>query len=126
MYTLITLRSKGDYDGKGDKKALQRKYYLQEEADEKLKMKVLIIKKTKNNIEHLCCEDYNAMKNHYLLVQISDIIRQLLECGYELIRILKATIKEITSRILESFRRDTLTPEDIANLNKHIQIRCLR
>jgi len=82
-------------------------------------------KNIKNNIEHLCCKDYNAMKNHYLLAQIADILRQLFECGYELIRSLKATIKEISSRILESFRRDILTPEDIANLNKRIQIRCL-
>lgn len=82
-------------------------------------------KNIKNNIEHLCCKDYNAMKNHYLLVQIADILRQLFECGYELIRSLKASIKEISSRILESFRRDSLTPEDIANSNKHMQIRCL-
>ena len=33
--------------------------------------------------------------------------------------------KEISSRILESFRIDTLTPEDIAHLNKRIQIRYL-
>lgn len=82
-------------------------------------------KNIKNNIEHLCCKDYNAMKNHYLLVQIADILRQLFECGYELIRVLRASIKEISSRLLESFRRDTLTPEDIANLNNRIQIRCL-
>ena len=82
-------------------------------------------KNIKNNIEHLCCKDYNAMKNHYLLVQIADILRQLFECGYELIRSLKASIKEISSRILESFRRDTLTPEDIANSNKRMQIRYL-
>jgi hypothetical protein len=82
-------------------------------------------KNIKNNIEHLCCENYNAMKNHYLLVQLADILRQLFECGYELIRSLKASIKEISSRILESFRRDHLTPEDIANLNKRMQIRFL-
>lgn len=82
-------------------------------------------KNIKNNIEHLCCEDYNAMKNHYLLVQLADILRQLFECGYELIRSLKASIKEISSRILDSFRREPLTPEDITNLNKRIQIRYL-
>ncbi len=82
-------------------------------------------KNKKNNIEHLCCKDYNAMKNHYLLVQIADILRQLFECGYELVRSLRASIKEISSRLLESFRRDALTPEDIANLNKRMQIRCL-
>ena len=82
-------------------------------------------KNIRNNIEHLCCKDYNAMKNHYLLVQLADILRQLFECGYELIRSLKSTIKEISSRILESFRRDPLTPEDITNSKKRMQIRYL-
>lgn len=40
-------------------------------------------KNIKNHIEHLCCKDYNAMKNHYLLAQLADILRQLFECGYE-------------------------------------------
>ncbi|HSH35727.1 hypothetical protein, partial [Schnuerera sp.] len=70
-------------------------------------------------------KDYNAMKNHYLLVQIADILRQLFECGYELIRSLKASIKEISSRLLESFRREFITIEDIKKLNKRIQIRYL-
>ena len=82
-------------------------------------------KNIKNNIEHICCKDYNAMKNHYLLAQIADILRQLFECGYGLIRSLKASIKEISSRILESFRRELITIEDIIKLNKRIQIRHL-
>ena len=82
-------------------------------------------KNIKNNIEHLCCLDPNAMKIHYLLVQIADILRQLFEQGYELIRDLKATIKEISSRLLESFRRESLTIEDIKKLNRRIQIRHL-
>ena len=65
------------------------------------------------------------MKNHYFLVQISDIIRQLLERGSVAIRELKLGIKEISSRILESFRRDPLTSEDISNLKQHIKIRDL-
>ena len=82
-------------------------------------------KRITNNIAHLCSKDYNAMKNHYLLVQLVEIIRQLFEKGNKLIRCLRASLKEISSRILESFRRDPLTPEDIINLNKRIQIRCL-
>jgi hypothetical protein len=78
-----------------------------------------------NNIEHLCCKDYTAMKNHYLLVQIAEILRQLFEQGYELIRSLKASIKEISSRLLESFRREFITVEDINKINKRIQIRYL-
>lgn len=79
-------------------------------------------KNIRYNIEHACCLDYQAIKNHYLLVQISDILRQLLENGSGAIKELKAGIKEISSRILESFRRDPLTSEDISQLNQHIKI----
>ena len=79
-------------------------------------------KNIRYNIEHACCLDYQAIKNHYLLVQISDILRQLLENGSGAIKELKAGIKEISSRILESFRREPLTSEDISQLNQHIKI----
>ena len=82
-------------------------------------------KNIRYDITHMCCLDNTAMKNHYLLVQISDIIRQLLEHGSAAIKELKLGIKEISSRILESFRRDPLTSEDISNLKQHIKIRDL-
>ena len=77
------------------------------------------------NIQHVCCLDYNAMKNHYLLIQIADIIRQLFEKGTDIMKRLKIGINEISSRILKSFRRDILATEDIVRLNKRIQIRRL-
>lgn len=79
-------------------------------------------KNIRYDIEHACCLDYQAMKNHYLLVQISDILRQLLENGSGALKELKLGIKEISSRMLESFRTDTLTSEDISQLNQHIKI----
>jgi hypothetical protein len=82
-------------------------------------------KNIRYDIEHACCLHYEAIKNHYLLVQISDILRQLLENGSVAIKELRSGIKEISSRILESFRRDTLTLEDISQLNQHIKIRDL-
>jgi hypothetical protein len=82
-------------------------------------------KNIRYDIEHSCCLNYQAMKNHYLLVQISDILRQLLENGSVAIRELNVGIKEISSRILESFRREPLIPEDISQLNQHIKIRDL-
>jgi len=82
-------------------------------------------KNIRYNIEHASCLDYNAMKNHYLLIQIADILRQLFEKGTDIMKRIKIGIKEISSRILESFRRDTLTAEDIIRLNKRIQIRRL-
>jgi len=65
------------------------------------------------------------MKNHYILIQIADILRQLLEHGSAALKEIKAGIKEISSRILESFRREPLIPEDISNLKTHIKIRDL-
>lgn len=82
-------------------------------------------KNIRYDITHMCCLDNIAMKNHYLLVQISDIIRQLMEHGSAAIKELKLGIKEISSRILESFRRDPLTSEDISQLKRHIKIRDL-
>lgn len=79
-------------------------------------------KNIRYDIEHPCCLDYQAMKNHYLIVQIADILRQLLENGSKVIKELKLGIKEISSKMLESFRRETLTSEDISSLNQHIKI----
>ncbi len=82
-------------------------------------------KNVRYDIEHACCNDYTAMKNHYLLVQISDILRQLLENGSEALKTLNSGIKEISSRLLESFRRDKLTTEDIIYIQQHTKIRYL-
>lgn len=82
-------------------------------------------KNIRYDIEHACCLDYQAIKNHYLLVQISDILRQLLENSSVALKKLKAGIREISSRILESFRREPLTLEDILQLNQHKKIRDL-
>ena len=79
-------------------------------------------KNIRYDIEHACCLDYQAMKNHYLIVQIADILRQLLENSSKVIKELKLGIKEISSKMLESFRRDNLTFEDISQLNQHIKI----
>ena len=65
------------------------------------------------------------MKNHYIIAQTAEIIRQLYEEGYVLIRSLKASLKEISSRLLESFRRVLLTSEDIISLSNRMQIRYL-
>lgn len=81
--------------------------------------------KTKRyNIEHANSLDYNAMKNHYLITQLVDILRQLYENGADTIKDLKKSIKEISSCLLESFRTRSLTKaEDILNTDKRMQIR---
>lgn len=74
-------------------------------------------------IEHVNCQNYTAMKNHYLLVQITDILVQLYLNGSKLLTELKKSAKEISSKLLEAIRTRKITVEDIKQLSKPIQIR---
>jgi hypothetical protein len=74
-------------------------------------------------IEHACSEHYGAMKCHYPLAQIAEIIMRLYENGVKAIRIANRGIKTISSLLSESIRTRLLTDEDIANIGKPIQIR---
>jgi hypothetical protein len=76
------------------------------------------------DLEHACCLDYNAMKNHYLLIQISDILKQIFENGSEVLKNLKLGKKNISSKLKHSFSREPLTVEDILNTSRK-QIRDL-
>lgn len=66
-------------------------------------------KNKKYHIEHANSLNYNAMKNHYLLTQLADILRQLYKKGVNKIRDLNKSIKEISSSLLESFQTRLLT-----------------
>jgi hypothetical protein len=61
------------------------------------------------------------MKNHYLLVQIADIILQLYEKAIPIIKELNKTIKNISSDLLASFGRQ-LTREDISGTQKRTSL----
>jgi len=74
-------------------------------------------------IEHANSRDYNAMKNHYLLTQITDILMQLYENGSKVLKDIKKKIKTISSNLLEAIRSRFLTDEDIKKLDKPIQVR---
>jgi hypothetical protein len=75
-------------------------------------------------LEHLYSEDPNGMKNHYLLTQIAHIIRQLYDKGVKKLKLLKSSIKRMSSLLLEAFRNTTLTGEDIQYVNQtKIQVR---
>lgn len=82
-------------------------------------------KTKKYHIEHANSLDYNAMKNHYLITQLADILRQLYEKGLDKIKDLNKSIKEISSSLLESFRTRLLTNEDTLHIEKRMQIRFL-
>ena len=74
------------------------------------------------NIEHACSFHERAQKNHYLLEQISDFIKQLYEYYFLLKKEIKKTQKNISSELLASFGRQ-LTREDISedmqSISKH-------
>jgi len=74
------------------------------------------------NIEHLNSRNSNAMKNHYLLTQIADILMQLYLAWNPVIKQIKQSIKNTSSRLLESFRRQTVTVEDVQYIMRYTTI----
>lgn len=64
-------------------------------------------------IGHLNSRDRTAMKNHYLLAQIADMVMQLYLAWSPLVREIKQSIKNTSSRLLEIFRQQTVTEEDV-------------
>ena len=70
-------------------------------------------------IEHLNSHNPNAMKNHYLLTQIADILMQLYLAGHKILKELKQGKKNTSSRLLETFRRATVNNEDISYIMKY-------
>ncbi len=74
-------------------------------------------------IEHPNSKDYLALKNHYVITQIADIIMQLFRKGLKILKIFKKGIKEISSNLLVFICMKVLTDEDIKNLDKPIQVR---
>lgn len=74
-------------------------------------------------IEHVFSENYNAMKNHYLLAQIAHTIRQLMENGIEIYKKYKKKLRDISAKLFELFRTKILTKEEIKEATKKCQIR---
>lgn len=56
-------------------------------------------------IHHLKSTNTNAMKNHYLLIQIAHIIRQIYDKGVQVLKTLKLSIKKESKYLYVSFRR---------------------
>ena len=65
------------------------------------------------DITHACSHNANALKNHYLMRQISDFVRQLYEWYFLKRKGIKRAIKNISPVLLSSFRRH-LTGGDIS------------
>ena len=65
------------------------------------------------NIEHACSWNEKAQKNHYLMEQIADFMKQLYEYFFLKKNGIKKTQKKISSELLESFGRQLTETEDI-------------
>ena len=68
-------------------------------------------KHRQGNLEHACSWDENAQKNHYLMEQIADFMKQLYEYDYLRKNGIEKTQKKITSDLLKSLS-EQYRPED--------------
>ena len=73
-------------------------------------------------IGHINSRDSTAMKNHYLLTQIADMVMQVYLAWNPLLRKIKQSIKNTSSRLLESFRSHPITNEDVQYIQKHTSV----
>lgn len=73
-------------------------------------------------IEHLNSKNNTAMKNHYLLVQIADILMQLYLASDKFLKQLNESIKNTSSRLLECFRKHAATDEDVNYIHRHTAV----
>ena len=71
-----------------------------------------IQKNVRYHITHANSLNYEAMKNHYLLTQLADVLLQLYERGVKGLRTIKRTIKDVSDGLLECLKNHPLTPED--------------
>lgn len=74
------------------------------------------------DIEHLNSKHPNAMKNHYLLTQIADIIMQLYLVWNPLLKKVKQSIKNTSHTLQESFRRQHVTHEDVIHISRYTTV----
>lgn len=74
-------------------------------------------KNWQGDITHACSWDATAMKNHYLMIQIADMVKQLYEWFFLKKNEIKKKQKNISSELLESFGQQ-LTREDISVNNE--------
>ena len=71
------------------------------------------------NISHLCSRNENALKIHYLFIQIAHTIRQLLELGSLVVKEISrfVTKKEISNLITNTLISSKITNLESSDLN---------
>ncbi|WP_318618049.1 hypothetical protein [Sporosarcina sp. YIM B06819] len=72
------------------------------------------------HFEHGNSQNYVAMKNHYLLAQITDIVMHLFEYGLPNLKTIKKIVIELSSNLLEAIRTRKLTVKERLALAKPI------
>lgn len=70
-------------------------------------------KNWQGDITHACSHNANAMKNHYLMTQISDMVKQLYEWFFLKNNGIVKAQKNISSELLASFDQQPISAEDI-------------
>ncbi len=75
-------------------------------------------KNWQGDITHACSWNQTAMKNHYLMTQIADMVKQLYEWFFLRKNEIRKRQKNISSELLASFGRQ-LTAEDIKTTDVH-------
>ena len=63
-------------------------------------------------ITHANSLDYNAMKNHYLITQLADMLLQLYENGTKGLKVIKRTLAKISEGLLECLKKQPLSEDD--------------
>ena len=74
-------------------------------------------------IEHLCSREPNAMKAHYLMTQLSDIVMQLYLAFGVILGSIKRPIKSVAQKIGEHFWGLFLTQKDVKIISKRTALR---
>jgi hypothetical protein len=66
------------------------------------------------NLKHTFCENYNAMKVHYFLIQIAHIIGQLFDNGCSILKKMKLTLRKLHEYLKNCFMHSLLTDDDFS------------
>ena len=74
------------------------------------------------NLEHMYSRNYQAIKNHYYLIQIGHMISQIMEAWEKLWKGIRQSGEQKHRRLLESFKETSLK-EKTVELEKRFQIR---
>lgn len=74
------------------------------------------------NLEHMYSHDYQAMKNHYYLIQIGHMISQIIESWKKIWEKVKQSREQKHRRLLEAWKKERIK-ERMGEIERKFQIR---